>query len=65
MTRRRLLTSAQVIEIRAKHQPSIRGKGYESLAKEYGVGASTVRDISKLGTYVELAFKNKAQISSN
>ena len=45
MTRRRVLTDSQVREIKAAHQPGKRGKGYESLAKKYGVGISTVRDL--------------------
>lgn len=44
MTRRRVLTDAQVREIRAAHQPGVRGAGYESLARRLGVGTSTVRD---------------------
>ena len=43
MTRRQALTAAQVTEIRAMYQ---RGKvGYETIARKFGVGASTVRDI--------------------
>lgn len=45
MTRRRVLTDQQVRDIRAQHQPGVRGAGYESLARQYGVGVSTVRDI--------------------
>lgn len=45
MTRHRVLSDAQVREIRAAHQPGVRGAGYESLARRFGVGASTVRDI--------------------
>lgn len=45
MTRRRVLTDQQVRDIRALHQPGVRGAGYESLARRYGVGVSTVRDI--------------------
>lgn len=45
MTRRRVLTDQQVRDIRALHQPGVRGAGYESLARQYGVGVSTVRDI--------------------
>jgi hypothetical protein len=45
MTRQRVLDDAQVREIRAAHQPGVRGAGYESLARRFGVGASTVRDI--------------------
>lgn len=39
------LTKQQVRDIRAQHQPGVRGAGYESLAHQYGVGVSTVRDI--------------------
>jgi hypothetical protein len=45
MTRRKLLTPAQVAEIRAKYKRGKLGYGYGSLAKEYGVGASTIRDV--------------------
>lgn len=44
MTRRRVLTDAQVRELRALHKPGVRGAGYASLARRFGVGASTVRD---------------------
>lgn len=45
MTRRRVLTDAQVREIRTLHQPGVRGLGYRELARRYGVGESTIRDI--------------------
>jgi hypothetical protein len=45
VTRRRVLTDSQVREIRALHRPGVRGVGYESLARRFGVGASTIRDI--------------------
>ena len=45
MTRRRALTDLQVREIRAAHRPGVRGAGYQSLARAYGVGASTIRDV--------------------
>lgn len=45
MTRRRVLNDEQVREIRAQHKPGKRGHGYESLAKKYGVGTSTIRDV--------------------
>lgn len=51
MTRRRVLTSEQVRAIRAQHQPK-RGHGYSSLAKRYGVGESTIRDIITYRTRV-------------
>lgn len=44
MTRKRVLTKEQRKAIRAEHKPHKRGFGYESLAKKYGVGASTIRD---------------------
>lgn len=47
MSRRRVLTDAQVLEIRALHQPGVRGFGYGALAKRYGVGESTIRDVVK------------------
>ncbi|MBX9901449.1 MAG: hypothetical protein K2Y28_11765 [Burkholderiaceae bacterium] len=49
MTRRKILTADQVRQIRQIHVP---GKvGYETLAKKFGVGASTVRDCVKYWTY--------------
>lgn len=44
MTRQRVLTDEQVRQLRAQHKPGVRGAGYESLARELGVGASTIRD---------------------
>jgi hypothetical protein len=54
MTRRRVLTADQVREIRAEHKPGVRGYGYASLARRYGVGASTIRDLLtyRSSTYV-------------
>lgn len=37
------LSDAQVAEIRRKHTPYV--CGYRKLAKEYGCGQSTIRDI--------------------
>lgn len=49
MTRRKILTVDQVRQIRALH---LQGKvGYETLAKKFGVGASTIRDCVKYWTY--------------
>ena len=45
MTRRKVLTDEQVREIRAAHKPDLRGFGYGALARKYGVGESTIRDI--------------------
>lgn len=45
MTRRQVLTAEQRKEIRAQHQPGKRGFGYGALAKKYGVGESTIRDV--------------------
>jgi Mor family transcriptional regulator len=45
MTRRRILTDDQVREIRSLHQPGKRGHGYGALARKYGVGESTIRDV--------------------
>ena len=50
MTRRKVLTKAQVKQIRADHA-SQRGQGYSSLAKRFNVGASTIRDVVKYYTY--------------
>lgn len=47
MTRRRVLTDAQVRELRALHKPGVRGFGYGALAKRYNVGESTIRDVIK------------------
>ena len=44
MTRRRALTDDQVRAIREAHKPGVRGGGYESLARQFGVAVSTVRD---------------------
>jgi Mor family transcriptional regulator len=45
MTRRRVLTDAQVREVLALYQFRKPGCGYGALAKRYGVGESTIRDI--------------------
>lgn len=45
MTRRRVLTDDEVREIRTSYRPGVRGFGYGALAKKYGVGESTIRDI--------------------
>lgn len=39
------LTDVEVRDIRNRHMAYIKGRGYYSLAKEYGVGVSTIRDI--------------------
>jgi len=44
MTRRKILNDAQIIAIRQEYQPGLRGFGYLSLAKKYGVGESCIRD---------------------
>ena len=44
MTRRRVLTDEQVRDVRTQHKPGVRGAGYESLARQMGVGVSTIRD---------------------
>ena len=51
MTRKKVLTENQAKEIRAKYAGYIRGRGYGALAKEYGVGESTIRDCVKYYTY--------------
>lgn len=45
MSRRRVLTDAQVREIRTLHKHGVRGFGYRELARRFGVGESTIRDI--------------------
>lgn len=42
------LTDEQVRQIRAKHMAYVRG--YGALAKEYGCGESTIRDIVQFRT---------------
>lgn len=45
MTRKRVLTNDQVREIRALYVPGQYGAGYQALARRFGVGASTIRDV--------------------
>lgn len=45
MTRRRVLTDSQVRDV--LHIYSTSTLGYESIARQFGIGASTVRDIIK------------------
>lgn len=47
MTRKRVLTNEQRKAIRAEHMAYIRGRGYGAIAKKYGVGNSTIRDVVK------------------
>lgn len=49
MTRRKSLTNDQVREIRKLHLGYV--IGYQTLAKRFGVGASTIRDVVKFYTY--------------
>lgn len=49
MTRRKSLTNDQVREIRKLHIGYV--IGYQTLAKRFGVGASTIRDVVKFYTY--------------
>lgn len=49
MTRKKVLTNDQVREIRKLHLGYI--VGYQTLAKRFGVGASTIRDVVKFYTY--------------
>lgn len=51
MTRKRILTPEQVHALRAAHKPGVRGAGYESLARQFGVAVSTVRDVVTYRTY--------------
>ena len=46
------LTDSQVREIRSRHMPYAKGFGYKSLADEYQVGVSTIRDICTYRTRV-------------
>ena len=43
MTRRKVLTNQQREAVRKEYLAFVRG--YETLARKYGVGASTIRDI--------------------
>lgn len=52
MTRKKVLSNAQVQEARQLHMPYVEGRGYKALADKFGVGASTVRDAIKFYTYV-------------
>lgn len=45
MTRARVLTQDEVREIRQTYQFRKKGCGYGALAKKYGVGESTIRDV--------------------
>ena len=44
MTRRHALTNAQLQQLVALYKPGVRGAGYESVARQLGVGVSTIRD---------------------
>lgn len=44
MTHRHALTEEQIRAIRAAHKPGVRGAGYQSLARRFGIAESTVRD---------------------
>ena len=45
MTRRLVLTPDLARQIRAAYIPGRRGFGYGALARKYGVGESTIRDV--------------------
>lgn len=45
------LTEADVLAIRAAYVPGKRGCGYESLARQYGVGLTTIVHIIKRETW--------------
>lgn len=47
MSRRLVLTAEQAKAIRQAYRPGVPGCGYLALAKKYGIGASTVRDLVK------------------
>ena len=51
MTRKKVLSPEQVCALRAAHKPGVRGAGYESLARKFGVAVSTVRDVVTYRTY--------------
>ena len=44
MTRRKVLTADKIRSIRSEYRPGVRGFGYLSLARKYGVGESCIRD---------------------
>lgn len=50
MTRRLVLTPDLARQIRAEYIPGKRGHGYGALARKYGVGESTIRDLLKFWT---------------
>ena len=52
MSRRKVLTDEQVRDIRKEHLAYISGRGYGAIAKRYGVGESTIRDIITYRTRV-------------
>lgn len=57
MTRKRILTTEQVHALRSAHKPGVRGAGYESLARQFGVAVSTVRDVVTYRTYGNITIK--------
>ncbi len=47
MTRRKVLNKQQRAQVRKEYMPYVPGRGYKALAKKWGVGESTIRDIVK------------------
>lgn len=54
MHHRAKLTDDQVRQIRIDHMAYITGRGYPALAKRYGVGISTIRDICTYRTRINV-----------
>lgn len=48
------LTEEDVLAIRAEYSPNVRGCGYESLARKYGVGSTTIVHIIKRETWTHV-----------
>ena len=58
MTRKRRLTDEQVKHIQREYVAYV--TGYETLAKRYGVGASTIRDIVTNRTQYGMRVKHES-----
>ena len=58
MTRRKVLSDDQVRQIRAMYVPYVRG--YETLARMFGAGVSTVRDVCTYRTRVDVRDRREA-----
>ena len=54
MTRKKVVTDDQVRAIRNEHMAYIIGRGYKALAKKYNCAESTIRDIVKCHSRVNV-----------